>query len=132
MFRACLKQKEAELSAGENYGLSDDAAALFQWISDLRPDQYLGNLTPIVEECLERDIGLKPSWPEKNIAAYFEMLVEEINEKTDFDLRVQPRQRYRGKISNSSPEEIQRFGQGRTRNSSTSGRCGTRHWTPRR
>jgi hypothetical protein len=29
-------------------------------------------------------------WPEENIAAYIELLIEEINEKTEFDLRAQP------------------------------------------
>jgi len=40
----------------------------------------------VVEDHLELDIGIKTDWPEENIPAYLAMLVEEINERTEFDL----------------------------------------------
>ena len=97
--KAWLNEREAGPPAAEKYGLSSDAASLLEWIADLRTDQYLGNLTPALEECLERDIGLKPEWPKENLSAYFGMLVDEINEKTDFDLKVQPWRRHSGQAT---------------------------------
>jgi hypothetical protein len=92
--KAQLAERATELGPAKQYSLSADSALLFEWIRDLRPDQYLGNLTPVLEDCMERDIGLKPEWPKENLSAFFEMLAEEINAKTDFDLKLQPWQSY--------------------------------------
>jgi len=74
--------------------LSQDGAALLEWIVGLRPEEYLGRLTPVVEDHIELDIGVEMDWPEENIPAYLAMLVEEINEKTEFDLLLQSWQQH--------------------------------------
>jgi len=74
----------------QKYGLSEHGAALLKWIVGLRPEDYLATLTPVVEDHLKLDIGIKTDWPEENIPAYLAMLVEEINEKTEFGLLLQP------------------------------------------
>ena len=41
-----------------------------------------------------QSIGIETDWPEENIPAYLAMLVDEINEKTDYDLLLQPWQQH--------------------------------------
>ncbi len=45
-------------------------------------------MTPPVEEHLEQGIGIEAKLGEENVKAYTELLAEEINEKTEFSLRV--------------------------------------------
>lgn len=84
-----LEAMEKETPLDKKYGLSRDSAALLKWVIELRADQCLRTLTPSVEDHIQLDIGLDANWPEENLAAYLELLVEEINEKTEFDLRIQ-------------------------------------------
>ena len=41
-----------------------------------------------------QSIGIETDWPEENTPAYLAMLVDEINEKTDYDLLLQPWQQH--------------------------------------
>src|SRR6266404_4017024 len=61
-----------------------------KWLyeEDLRNDEYLLGMTPPVEEHLEQGIGIEAKLGEENVNAYTELLAEEINEKTEFSLRV--------------------------------------------
>jgi len=72
------------------YGLSKDAALLLEWVRSLGPDRLKHGLSPIVEDCLLQEIGIRVPWEMENLAAYFAILTDEINERTPWDLRVQP------------------------------------------
>lgn len=84
-----IREKITAIPVQKKYDLSPDSSALLTWILDLRPEEFLSSLTPAVEDCLETDIGITVEWPKENLPAYIELLVEEINEKTEFDLRTQ-------------------------------------------
>ena len=92
--KAWLKDQETAIPLRRKFSLSDHAAALLQWIVELRPEEYVGTLTPEVEDLLKLDIGIKLDWPDENILAYLAMLVDEINDNADFDLRLQPWHHY--------------------------------------
>jgi hypothetical protein len=47
-------------------------------------------MTPPVEDLLEKDIGIEADWDEDNCRALVEVLIEEINEQSDFRLRAIP------------------------------------------
>lgn len=72
------------------YGLSKDAALLLEWVQSLGPDRLWQGLSPIVEDCLLQEIGIRVPWKMENLAAYLAILTDEINERTPWDLRVQP------------------------------------------
>lgn len=72
------------------YGLSKDAALLLEWVQSLGPDRLKHGLSPIVEDCLLQEIGIRVPWEMENLATYFAILTDEINERTPWDLRVQP------------------------------------------
>jgi hypothetical protein len=97
-WKTSLSAIEAELAQpclAERLGISADAAKLIEWIESLRHDELLGCYTPIVEDECERRIGIESPWDDdENFPAYLQMLVDEINEKTDYRLRVQPWKRY--------------------------------------
>ncbi len=92
-----LTAKAAEIPLEQKYSLSADSLALLRWIQDLRGDECLQGMTPPVEEHLIRDVGIKVEWGEENVRAYLEVLAEEINEKTEFNLRTVP-WRHRGRV----------------------------------
>jgi hypothetical protein len=85
-----LRQEAVAVPVKEKYGLGSESAALLQWIVGLGSSDFLGTYTPVVEDHLELDIGLKVPWHEENVPAYLAMLLDEINSRTDFDLRLQP------------------------------------------
>jgi hypothetical protein len=89
-----LKEMSEQIPLDKKYGLTPESCGLLNWILDLHPSEYLHSLTPPVEDHLAADIGITPDWPEENMPAYIELLVEEINEKTEFDLRTQGWQHY--------------------------------------
>src|ERR1039457_6134132 len=53
--RAWLKDRETAIPLRQKYRLSDHAAALLEWITELRPEECLGAFTPEVEDHLELD-----------------------------------------------------------------------------
>jgi hypothetical protein len=78
------------LTPEQQFGLSYDAARLLEWIESRDKKEMLGSWTPVVEPAVTREIGLVAEWPEENMAALFQMLVDEINEKTAYQLSLQP------------------------------------------
>ena len=79
----------------ERYGLGDEAAKLLKWIEQLPDDKkLLGRVTPIIEESVDKWIGIECPWSEENTAVYLQLLIDEINERTDYDLRLQPWREY--------------------------------------
>lgn len=82
-----LAAKAKEVPLDKRYTLTAESRALLRWILDLRADEYLLGMTPAVEDHLVRDIGLQTRLGEENVRPYVELLLEEINERTDFNLR---------------------------------------------
>ncbi len=82
-----LRAKAREIPLERRYTLSGDSRALLKWILDLRSDEYLLGMTPPVEDHLERDIGLHTEVEEENVRGWVELLLEEINEQTEFNVR---------------------------------------------
>ena len=39
---------------------------------------------------LEKEIGIKCPWNNRNFSAYIQLLIDEINDKTPYDLKIQP------------------------------------------
>ena len=78
----------------EQYGISPDAAKLLSWIQGLPARCFTGLWTPVVEEARERWIGISCPWSEENFPAYLQMLLDEINQSSDYHLRLQPWHHY--------------------------------------
>jgi hypothetical protein len=72
------------------YEISRDAAKLLEWIEGLREKDYLGKWTPTVEDELEKKIGIKCPWDSANLPAYLTELLSELNDRTSYDLTLQP------------------------------------------
>jgi hypothetical protein len=89
-----LKAIGAELalpSFADRFGLSDEAAKLLHWIETLPEEKkLLGRVTPIVEDANDKFIGLKCPWGSENVGVYLQLLIDEINERTDYDLKLRP------------------------------------------
>ncbi len=89
-----IRDELAQPSLEVRFGLSAEAARLLAWVKSLPPDQMLGCYTPIVEDQRERGIGIASPWGSDNFPAYVQMLADEINQKTGYDLRLQPWKEY--------------------------------------
>lgn len=89
-----IRDELAQPSLEVCFGLSAEAARLLAWVKSLPPDQMLGCYTPIVEDQRERGISIASPWGSDNFPAYVQMLVDEINQKAGFDLRLQPWREY--------------------------------------
>jgi Ankyrin repeats (3 copies) len=93
-WEACLVQLEElarQPTLSDKYGLSAEAAKLLEWIESIRPEDYEGKWTPVVEEADEKEIGLVCPWDnDDNFPAFLQLLIDEINEKTPYALALQP------------------------------------------
>jgi hypothetical protein len=76
------------------YGISEDAAKLLEWIEGLREKDFLGKWTPIVEEQLEKKIGIQCPWDSANLPAYLAELLSELNDHIPYELSLQPWKSY--------------------------------------
>jgi hypothetical protein len=74
----------------QRFGLSGDAARLVEWIETRNPKEMLGTWTPVVEPRISGEIGFQTEWPEENLPAFLQMLADEINGKTAYQLSLQP------------------------------------------
>jgi hypothetical protein len=77
-------------SLAERYGLSTDAAAVLRWFTTLRPKEWRGAMTPTVEKHLKTRIGIEPDWDAQNFGVFLRMLAEELTEKTEWRVRIEP------------------------------------------
>jgi hypothetical protein len=74
----------------QRYGLNSHSAKLLEWIKGLTQKEFLQEWTPVVEDALEKEIGIKCPWNDRNFSAYIQLLIDEINDKTPYDLKIQP------------------------------------------
>ena len=90
-----IEEEIARPSLQASFGLSDAAAHLLEWITRLpEEDKLLGTLTPIVEDAALKSIGIKCPWPAENFHVYLDLLIEEINGRTDYRLTRCPWREY--------------------------------------
>jgi hypothetical protein len=89
MLRA-LQDLRDQPSLESRYGISTDAARLLRWIEGLHDKDYLGRLTPVVEDELRKKIGIQCPWDKENLPAYLMELLSELNERTPCELTLQP------------------------------------------
>jgi hypothetical protein len=85
-----IREEMSRPSLSEQYGLSGDAAKLLSWVQSLPRKRFTGKWTPIVDDACDRWIGIKCPWSDENVSAYLQMLLDEINERTEYDLTLQP------------------------------------------
>lgn len=85
-----LKEEISQPSVAERYGVSPDAAKLLEWIQALPKDRFTGPWTPILEDAVERWIGIRCPWGDENFAAFLQMLLDELNDRTEYILSLQP------------------------------------------
>jgi hypothetical protein len=94
------------------YGISRDAAKLLEWIEGLRDKDYLGKWTPTVEDELEKKIGIQCPWDSANLPAYLTELLSELNDRTPYELTLQPwkcysEHKHRIRVSQKKSDEAQ-------------------------
>jgi ankyrin repeat protein len=77
-------------SLAKQFGLSGDAALLLTWIVAQPAEKMLGSWTPVVEPNMDSEIGFQAEWPKENLPAFFQMLCDEINDKTAYNLSLIP------------------------------------------
>ncbi|HVF70068.1 MAG TPA: hypothetical protein VM940_00485 [Chthoniobacterales bacterium] len=87
---ATIQAQSSRPGLAERYAILPDAAKLLEWIEDIPAGCFTGPWSPIVEEASDRWIGISCPWSEENFPAYLQMLIDEINQNTPFDLRLQP------------------------------------------
>ena len=88
--KARIRKARSLPPLAKQYGISAEAAALVKWFTTLRPKEWLGHLTPPVEDHLKNRIGISTNWHRENLGVYFSMLAEEISEKTEWKVTVHP------------------------------------------
>lgn len=89
-----LQDLRNQPSLEERYGISQEAAKLLGWSEGLRDKDYLCKWTPVVEDELDNKIGLTCPWDKANFTAYLSELINELNEKTPYELALQPWKSY--------------------------------------
>lgn len=83
---------------------------MLEWIEGLRDKDYLGKWTPVVEDELEKKIGIQCPWDDANLPAYLTELLNELNERTPYELTLQPwkcysESRHRIRVSQKRSDE---------------------------
>jgi hypothetical protein len=81
----------------KTYGLSADAAKLLNWIWDLHDSEIQMGMTPCVESASRDRIGIKDLQYNQNSETTLQLLIDEINEKTSYQLRLMPWSHYSSK-----------------------------------
>ena len=95
MVKESLLARAKEIPLEKRYGLSSPSGSLLAWILNLRKGEYQLGMTPPIEDHLETGMTLGlGSKEEENLAAYVDLMLEEINENTEFNLRRIPWKRY--------------------------------------
>lgn len=74
----------------QTYGLSINAAKLLNWMWNLHDNEIHMEMTPCVESVSRDQIGIENLDYESNATAHLQLLLEELNEKTSYSLKLIP------------------------------------------
>lgn len=88
--KAEIRAARSGPSLAERYGISPEAASMLRWFMGLRAKEWENAMTPMVEEHLEKRIGLARDYSKENFGARLTLLAEELTDKTEWRVRVQP------------------------------------------
>lgn len=78
----------------ETYGLSRKAGKILNWIWSLHDDEIMMGMSPCVEDAARDQIGIEKLDYDQNSKVILQFLIEEINEKTPYALRIIPWHEY--------------------------------------
>jgi hypothetical protein len=78
----------------ETYGLSRKAGKILNWIWSLHDNEIKMGMTPCVENAARDQIGIEKLDYDQNSKVILQFLIEEINEKTPYALRMIPWHEY--------------------------------------
>jgi hypothetical protein len=92
-----IHEKRNRVDPAKTYGLSADAAKLLNWIWGLHDSEIQLGMTPCVESAASDRIGIKDLQYNQNSETNLQLLIEEINEKTSYQLRILPWNHYSSK-----------------------------------
>lgn len=82
--RSVILQKRKIRPSAEMYGLSGDAGAVLDWLLSLRRELFDHGLSPVIQDHLQTGIGITPPWEGENWNLFFDLICEEIREKTPY------------------------------------------------
>lgn len=88
--RESIKRKWERKDPRQAYGISDRAARIVEWIETLHENEMEDRMTPCVEPVAKEQMGIEHLAYEQNSGALLEVLVEEINDRTPYLLRLIP------------------------------------------
>ncbi|MDQ8191941.1 hypothetical protein [Roseibacillus persicicus] len=88
--RKAIEERRNRQNSEEAFGLSQKAARILDWIRDLHDDEFELGMTPCVENVAKEQIGIGGMSYNQNSGALLILLVEEINDKTNYALRLIP------------------------------------------
>jgi hypothetical protein len=89
--RQAIKLRRLEKSPSEKYGLTKNASDLLSWLLTKDYEKFDLHLSPDVEKGLKLGIGIDiDQVGKKNLRQLFDLLCQEITEKTEFEARVVP------------------------------------------
>ena len=84
-----IRRRRAEKPPEEKYGLSGEASKVLTWLLDQNYESFERHLSPSVEEYLALEIGIDiEKVGKKNLIQLFNLICDEISEKTEFDAKV--------------------------------------------
>jgi hypothetical protein len=90
-----IQEKALEVSSVEEYNLSKESAALFDWLRNLPREKFEWNLSPeLSDDALKTEIGITNPWNGENSFLFFRLLAEEITRQTPFVATAQPWKHY--------------------------------------
>lgn len=119
--RASILEQRERRDPRITHGLSEEAAKILQWLWGLHDGELELGMSPCVEEVAREQIGIQGLGHDQNSGVVLGLLVDEINEKCPYRLRLIPWSQYGGDYhrilfrSQEDPEEqlIRRIGRAR-------------------
>jgi hypothetical protein len=86
-----IRLRRLEKSTSEKYGLTKSASDLLLWLLSKNYEEFDLHLSPDVEKDLKLGIGIDvEKIGKKNLRQLFDLLCQEITEKTEFEAKVVP------------------------------------------
>ncbi len=85
-----IREQRNRQDPRRSYGLSEKAAKILEWIWSLHDHEMEMDMTPPVEPAARERIGIEHLDSDRNSRVVLELLIEEINERTPYLLRLIP------------------------------------------